>query len=71
MNIELIEFTEDFLPEVEGKYLVRTVSTGPLKIVNYLNARLTKNFNNKKQKEVCSIDVQNQTITHISKFPVQ
>ena len=70
MEIKLIPFTEDFLPEVEGKYLIRTVSTGPLKTINHFSARVTKTFNNKKQKEVCSIDVQNQIVTHISEKPL-
>lgn len=70
MEIKLIPFTEDFLPEVEGKYLVRTVSTGPMKRVQYIDVRVTKTFNNKKQKEVCSIDVQNQIVTHISEKPL-
>ena len=70
MEIKLIPFTEDFLPEVEGKYLVRTVSTGRMKRVQYIDVRVTKTFNNKKQKEVCSIDVQNQIVTHISEKPL-
>jgi hypothetical protein len=71
MTINLIPFTEDFLPSIDGAtYLIKTTSTGPLKRENIFSAKVRKVFNNKKGKEICSIDVQNQIVTHISENPV-
>lgn len=64
--IKLIPFTKDFLPEVDGKYLVRTESTSLLKTIHHFSAVVKKVWHKKKQKFVCSIDVSNQKVTHIS-----
>ena len=66
--IDLIPITPDYLPEVSGKYLVRTESI-PMKKINYFQARVTKT--KKDGKDSYSIDVSNQTVTHISKEPLQ
>ena len=58
--IEMIEINKDYFPEKEGKYLVRTVSNF-LKNISYLSARVT--ISGQKY----SIDINNQTATHISK----
>lgn len=68
MCIEMINISEfqTFLyphnPSLEsGKYLVKTISTGPLKSVQYLQARVIVT------RDKFSIDVNNQIVTHISK----
>ncbi len=67
MTIEMIEITPEYMPEVEGKYLVRTVSHGPLKLVHWLQARVYKHFDEKKGEWKYSIDINHQKATHISK----
>ncbi len=65
--IDLIPITPDYLPEVSGKYLVRTESVHN-KNINYFQARVTKI--KKDRKDSYSIDVSNQTVTHISTKPL-
>lgn len=65
MTIEMIAIDKDYFPGKTGKYLVRTISTGPLKMVSYLQARVA--IREKKY----SIDIQNQIATHISKNIVE
>lgn len=70
-EIKMVEFnSEEFIPETEGKYLVRTVSTSHLKSVQFIQVRVSKVWNEKKKKEVCSIDINNQIVTHISTKPI-
>jgi len=60
MFIEMVEIAK-FIPKESGKYLVKTISTGPLKTIRFLQADVTiseKSF---------SIDINNQIATHISK----
>ena len=78
MNLNLIEITKDFCIEKEGKYLVRTVSPNPGLPHNrladhesYLTANVSRHFNEKLQKWIMSIDVNNQTPTHISETPIK
>lgn len=66
--IDLIQITPDYLPEVSGKYLVRTESI-PGKNINYFQARVTKST--KEGKDSYSIDISNQTVTHISMKPIE
>jgi hypothetical protein len=51
----------------EGKYLVKTISLSPLKTKNYLCVRVK--FNHKKNQPI--IDINGQTVTHISKNPLK
>lgn len=69
--VELTPFTKDFLPEVDGKYLVRTESTSHLKTIRHLSAVVKKVWHEKEKKYVCSVDVANQKVTHISKKPLE
>lgn len=69
--VELTPFTKDFLPEVDGKYLVRTEAISKLKTIQHLSAVVKKVWHEKEQKYVCSVDVSNQKITHISKKPLE
>ena len=78
MNLNLIEITKDFCVEKEGKYLVRTTTPNPGMPHNrladretFLEARVTRHFNNKLNKWIMSIDVNNQTPTHISVAPLK
>jgi hypothetical protein len=57
------------VPLPKGKYLVRTVSL-VLKTVHYFGANVTTHTNAKTGKEESSVDVHNQTITHISASPL-
>lgn len=66
--INLIPITPDYMPEVSGKYLVRTESV-PNKNVNYFQVRVSKKKEN--GKDSYSIDISNQTATHISTKPVE
>lgn len=70
VNIEMVEFTPDYIIPSEGKYLVKTI-TNHLKSTQYLQARCTIVFNEKKKTNITSVDVTNQTVTHISKEPLQ
>ena len=67
MNIELIPFTKDFIPEKDGKYLVRTVSNSQLETIHYFSTTVKKVWHEKEKRYVCSVDVSNQKVTHISK----
>ena len=67
MNITLIPITVDYMPEKEGKYLVK-VETIPMKNIHYLQANVKKTFVNGKW--AYSIDVSNQVVTHISSEPL-
>lgn len=70
-TIEMIPFNEDFIPETGRKYLVKTKFTNsPTNNQQVIDARVEYVWNNKKQKFTCSVDVQNQIITHISKNPI-
>jgi len=69
----MIEITPDYCVNFEGKYLVRTESTisnTTHKSVHFLQARVSRHFDDKKKKFVMKIDVNNQIPTHISKNPV-
>lgn len=68
LQIDLILITSDYMPEVSGKYLVRTESV-PNKNVNYFQVRVSKKKEN--GKDSYSIDISNQTATHISTKPVE
>ncbi len=64
ITIGMVQLTKDFVPSKEGKYLVRTVSTGPLKSIQFLQAVV------KISDKSYSIDVNNQIVTHISIAPI-
>ena len=63
MNIELVLFTDYLIPE-DGKYLVRTTTS--FGSVNYIGARCTRVWNEKRQRFETSVDVSNQIVSHIS-----
>jgi hypothetical protein len=67
ITIELVPFTKDYIPEKDGKYLVRTVSSSQLKTIQHLSATVKKVWHEKEKRYVCSVDVANQKVTHISK----
>ena len=70
-NITMIPFTEDFIPETGRKYLVKTKFTNsPMNNQQVIDARVEYVWNNKKEKFICSVDVQNQIVTHISEKPI-
>ena len=78
MNIELIEITQDYCIEREGNYLIRTMTPDPGLPNNrfsdkfhYLETRVSRRFDEKNKKWVMSIDVNNQTPTHMSKLPLK
>jgi len=68
MNINLILLTPEYMPEVEGKYLVRTVTS--FGNVHFFDAAVTKHYNKEKDIWTYSIDVNHQIVTHISAKPV-
>lgn len=70
MDIKLIPFEKDSATPINGKYLVKTVSTSHLKSKQYLQARVTSNWNEKRNIFEVSVDVNNQTVTHISAEPL-
>ncbi len=70
MKIDLIEITPDYCVENDGLYLVRTKSVynlPGLRKFRYLEARVHKHFDEKKNKFIMKIDISNQIATHISK----
>lgn len=69
--IEMIPFNKDYVIPEDGKYLVKTESTGPLKTIHYLQATCTKVFIEKKKQFETSIDVHNQIVLQISKEPLK
>lgn len=69
MNITLVPLTKDYLIPADGRYLVRTESVFKKK-VQYVDARCKRTWNEKKGVFVTSIDVTNQTVTHISAEPL-
>lgn len=71
MTIEMIPFNPEAVIPQDGKYLVRSVSTGPLQTVQHLQARCSVVWNEKKKIHMTSVDVNNQTVTHISKLPLE
>ena len=70
INIELVPYTEDYLILCNGKYLVRTVSTSKLETIQYLEARCKVTYSEKQKRNITSIDVNNQRVTHISLLPI-
>jgi hypothetical protein len=70
MEIKMIPFTDDHLIPEDGKYLVRTESR-LLKHINHFQARCKLSWNEKKKRNITSIDVNNQVVTHISEQPVK
>jgi hypothetical protein len=66
-NIELVPFTKDYIPEKDGKYLVRTEAISQLKTIQYLSTKVKKVWHEKEKRYFCSVDVSNQKVTHISK----
>lgn len=66
MTITLVEYHPEYIIPDSGKYLVRTISNGPLRTIGYLEARCLKIWDEKRQSFRTSIDVNNQTVTHIS-----
>lgn len=70
MEIKLKEFEKDSPVEIKGKFLVKTVSTSHLKTIQYLQARVTSNWNVKRNIFEVSVDVANQKVTHISIEPL-
>lgn len=69
IQIDMLLFDKTWiLPD--GKYLVRTVSTH-MNTVQYLQARVKKVWHEKKEIFEMSIDVSNQTVTHISCEPLK
>lgn len=68
MTIEMTEFTKGYLIPKDGKYLVKTISTSHLKTPHYVEAKCTLITNDKGTHT--SVDVTNQTVTHISKQPI-
>lgn len=69
MTIVMIPYTKDYVPPQDGKYLVQT-SSSFLKKPNMFAASVSLRWNEKLNKQECSIDVNNQVVTHISLFPV-
>ncbi len=69
INIDLIPFKKEELIPVDGKYFVRTESSF-LKTVQHFQARCKVVWNEKKEQYENSVDVSNQTVTHISRVPI-
>jgi hypothetical protein len=67
-RIDMVIITPNYMPKVSGKYLVRTESV-PHKNINYFQARVSRIT--KDGKDSYSIDVSNQTVTHISTKPLE
>ena len=68
-QIKLINFDKgNIVPD--GKYLVKTISP-VLKTIQYLQARVKKVWHDKKEIFEMSVDVSNQTVTHISCKPLE
>ena len=65
MTIQMKPFKVEELISKEGKYLVRTVSP-VLNNVQHLQARCKIVWNDKKERYENSVDVNYQTVTHIS-----
>ena len=66
MIIEMIPFNPENVIPKEGKYLVKTESTH-LKTIQFVQARCTIVWNEKKQQNITSVDVTNQIVKEISK----
>lgn len=64
MTIELVPYDKDHLIPKNGKYLIKTISNSHLKTQHFLEVRC-EIVNGKT-----SIDVTNQTVTHISTQPI-
>ena len=62
--IEKNEWQKNIIGKSNGKYLVRTESLTNLKLVHHFATTITIHDN------VFHVDCSNQTITHISEFPL-
>lgn len=69
MKIELIPFDKEAIVP-DGKYLVKTIGSGPLKTVYYLQARVNKVWDKEKKRWEMRVDVSRQSVTHISIEPL-
>ena len=69
MIIGMIPFNPENVIPKEGKYLVKTESTH-LKTIQFLQARCTIVWNEKKKKHLTSVEVRNQIVKEISKEPI-
>lgn len=67
MTIEMIPFNPENVIPKEGKYLVKTESTSHLKTIQFLQARCSIVWNEKKKQHLTSVDVTNQIVKEISK----
>lgn len=65
-QIEMVPVTEGYLPEVEGRYLARTISSSSLKSVCYIYIRV---FRYKNDRDIWNwkADIDTKIISHISK----
>lgn len=67
MIIEMMPFNPENVIPKDGKYLVKTESTSHLKTIQYLQARCSVVWNEKKKQYVTSVDVTNQIVKEISR----
>ena len=65
-QIEMVPVTDTYMPEVEGRYLARTISSSSLKSVCYIYIRVYK-YQTERGVWKWKADINNQTISHISK----
>ena len=50
MKIELEPISQSYIPKEPGKYLVRTISTGILKRIQFIEVSVQKWYDNKKEE---------------------
>lgn len=70
IQIDMLLFDKEWIMP-DGKYLVRTVGSGPLKTVHYLQARVNKVWDKDKKRWEMRVDVSRQSVTHISCDPLE